>query len=110
MFEYAAALRRVIDGDTLELSVDLGFSISSTHSLRLAGVSAAELHTPDGKAAKAWVEQWAKDNPGPYVITTTKGRETEKYGRYLARLIDTISRHCLNDDLLAAGQATPYAP
>ena len=110
MFEYSAEVVSVHDGDTLTLDVDLGFSIHAHHPLRLAGVNAPELATQAGKDALTWVLQWLKDNPGPYVLRTQKGDETEKYGRYLGTLTSTPSQRTLNLDLLAAGQAVAYNP
>lgn len=53
LFEYAATVVRVIDGDTLVLDVDLGFSIWLRSSCRLAGVNAIELRHPGGVEARA---------------------------------------------------------
>ncbi|MDD9933431.1 MAG: DUF1016 N-terminal domain-containing protein, partial [Myxococcales bacterium] len=52
---YKAEVERVIDGDTLLLRVDLGFEVWKEQRLRLAGVDAAPLDTPDGKKAWAFV-------------------------------------------------------
>jgi len=55
VYIYAAALRRVIDADTLLLDVDLGFRVSAAITVRLVDVDAPERNTPEGKAASAFV-------------------------------------------------------
>ena len=109
MYEYSATVLSVHDGDTMTVDVDLGFGIHAVHKLRLANVNAPELDTAAGKDALAWVKQWVATNPGPYILRTKKGRETEKYGRYIGTLISP-SQRILNLDLLAAGQAVSYNP
>lgn len=104
MYEYGCEVTEVVDGDTLKVRVDLGFGIRSDHKLRLLGLDAPEIRTPQGKAAKLWVTRWFSDNPGPYELHTRKGRETEKYGRYLGALFAANGR-LLNDDILNAGHA-----
>jgi endonuclease YncB( thermonuclease family) len=110
MYEYAAVLSSVHDGDTATFMVDLGFGIYSMHVVRFAGINAPELRTDAGKASLAWVYRWFAENPGPCVLRTRKGRETEKYGRYLAVVVSLLSGRVLNDDIVAAGQAVPYNP
>ncbi len=48
MFEYRARLVRVVDGDTLDLTLDLGFGIIRTDRFRLFGLNAPELSTGEG--------------------------------------------------------------
>jgi len=110
MYEYSASLMKIHDGDTVTLDVDLGFGIHSFHVMRLSGVNAPELSTFAGKTAHVWVEGWFRANPGPYVLRTSKSRETEKYGRYLGVLSSTATGRNINDDIVAAGQAVPYNP
>lgn len=110
MYEYAAVLSSVHDGDTATFMVDLGFGIYSMHAVRLVGINAPELSTDAGKVSLVWVRQWFADNPGPVALHTRKSRETEKYGRYLATVVSLLSGRVLNDDIVAAGQAVPYNP
>ena len=106
-YDYRATLVRVIDGDTLVFDVDLGFSIHSLHHVRLRGVNAPELRTDAGPPARQWVIEWFAARPGPITLVTAKGRETEKYGRYLGNVF-AAGDH-LNVDLLNAGHAVPMA-
>lgn len=50
-YTYRATLHRVVDGDTYELSVDVGFRITSIVMVRLNGYNAPELDTPEGVQA-----------------------------------------------------------
>ena len=83
MFEYACRVTRVIDGDTAELIIDLGFRLGYTAKVRLAGIQAPELKTGEpGAKSKAMLADWLLDKPG-VTVTTSKGKEFEKYGRVL---------------------------
>lgn len=96
---------RIVDGDTLHLSVDLGFDIKRRDTFRLYGLNAPEMSTPEGVAAKAWLEQ--KLTEGVLIITTHKDRR-EKYGRYLATL--WIDQRNVNEAMIADGHAVAYLP
>ncbi len=81
---------RVIDGDTLQVRIDLGFSIVIEQRLRLRGLDAPELGTGQGLATKRFVESRLKDCK--FLIIKTHG--SDKYDRYLvggSRWVDTIS-------------------
>jgi micrococcal nuclease len=108
MYEYSAQLVAVHDGDTATFDVDLGFSIYSRHAIRFVGINAPEMNTQAGKDARLWLNAWFLDNPGPYVLRTTKNKETEKYGRYLATITSSKTGRVANDDIVAAGNAVPY--
>jgi micrococcal nuclease len=94
----------VIDGDTLDVDLDLGFTIRSRQRLRLLGLNSPEKNTTEGKTAKAWVSDWLIEH-GPDLVVETHARE--KYGRWLATVTGQDGA-CLNTDLLEAGQAAPY--
>lgn len=61
MFTYKAYLERVVDGDTLLVTIDLGFSVFIEQRLRLRGLDAPELGTSKGNATKKCVESRLKD-------------------------------------------------
>ena len=95
----------MVDGDTLHLSVDLGFDIKRRDTFRLYGLNAPEMSTEAGVAARDWLVQTLTE--GVLIITTRKDRR-EKYGRYLATLwIDHVN---VNEAMIAAGHAVPYLP
>jgi micrococcal nuclease len=105
MFTYLGAVEKVVDGDTLDLQIDLGFGVFTRQRVRLLGLNAPEHNTADGKAATAFVQAWT-DQHGPVFTVTTEKDKKEKYGRYLATIYaDGVS---LNEDLVAAGLALPW--
>lgn len=104
-YQYAATVKRVVDGDTLELIVDVGFRFTHRGPFRLFGINCPEMNTDAGKAAREWTSLWCGARSG--VIAETY-KNPEKYGRWLARIIDPESGQCLNDELVTAGHATTY--
>jgi endonuclease YncB( thermonuclease family) len=106
MFEYAAQLDRVIDGDTCRLIVDLGFRVNLTETFRLAGINAPERGTTEGSAATAFALDWFK-RQRTLTITSEKAPHQEKYGRWLAT-IKGSDGSTLNDSLVIAGHAVAY--
>lgn len=108
MYHYDATLTRVIDGDTIEVVVDLGFHVAVRQTVRLAGVNAPERNTDAGRAATKFVGDWFADQGSRCVIKTRKADDTEKYGRYLA---EVVSRHGadLVADLIAGGHAVRWS-
>jgi micrococcal nuclease len=108
LYVYRAKVIKVVDGDTLDLSVDLGMEITKSTRVRLIGINCPETNTPEGKQAKAYVEAWCLSNP-EVLIHTTKDRK-EKYGRYLATVVSPgIQGQTLNQLLLDVGLAAHYA-
>ena len=91
IYIYKAELIRVVDGDTVDLIIDLGFDTSRRERFRLYGIDAPEMRTKEGKAAKAWLEDaflFRKPLEAIYVQTiqlSTKAKR-DKYGRFLAVL------------------------
>jgi endonuclease YncB( thermonuclease family) len=88
IYIYKAELIRVVDGDTVDLVIDLGFDTSRKERFRLYGVDAPEMNTKEGKEAKAWLEDAIRPPEPIYVQTIqleTKAKR-DKYGRFLAVL------------------------
>lgn len=89
MYTYNAKILRVVDGDTYEVEVDLGFNVFTKQKIRLLGVNAPETKGKDeaekklGLEAKAWVETAIP--LGTIVLLTAKGKDS--FGRYLADII-----------------------
>ena len=110
IWAYRARPLKVVDGDTLDVTVDAGFANYRTERLRLLGVNAPEKRGPThgaGLLAQGYVEEWLEDAEGewPLVIVTHKG---DAFGRYLARVWRAFDGRELNADLLAAGYAVPF--
>jgi len=116
-FWYGATVNKVIDGDTIELMVDLGFNIHSKMRVRLYGVNTPESRTKDlaekelGLKAKKFTEDWLTNHK--WVFVNTIPDKNDKYGRILARIfssdkIDNPSTACLNTDMIQSGNALEY--
>jgi micrococcal nuclease len=88
IYIYKAELIRVVDGDTVDLIIDLGFDTLRKERFRLYGIDAPEMNTAEGKAAKAWL--WYALQPLEAIYVQTIQLETkakrDKYGRFLAVL------------------------
>jgi endonuclease YncB( thermonuclease family) len=110
VYEYSARLIKLVDGDTLHAAIDLGLDINTKLTIRLYGVNAPEVSTPQGREAAMWVADWFHDHcpENTFVLRTTKDKK-EKYGRYLGTVIASNGA-VLNEDLLAGGHAVPYFP
>lgn len=113
MFFYKAKVMDVIDGDTLDLMIDLGFNVHHSIRVRLNGINTPESRTTDvrekalGLQAKAYTKDWTIRHPEVYVSTVKDKKE--KFGRILARIYsDTNKTACLNDDLIDSGNARAY--
>ena len=102
---------KVVDGDTIDADIDLGFDISLTKRVRLSGVDTPESRTTDlkEKALGLEVKEWLKknlDGKKNILIKTELPDSTEKYGRILGRLyVDDV---CLNDRMISDGYAWEY--
>lgn len=80
LWTYVARVLRIIDGDTLDVVVDLGLGHRAFPRLRLCGIDTPELYTRAGRQARDFVERALTDSPA-VVISTSR---TDTYGRYLA--------------------------
>ena len=92
IYIYKAELIRVVDGDTVDLIIDLGFDTSRKERFRLYGIDAPELNTAKGKDSKKWL--WDTLQPVEAICVQTVQLETkakrDKYGRFLAVLYDDL--------------------
>ena len=92
MYEYACKVERVVDGDTIDVVLDLGFDILYKSRVRLYGIDTPESRTRNkdekvrGKMAGAFLKD-AVDN-GTQVVIQTKLKDSRgKYGRVLGNVI-----------------------
>jgi micrococcal nuclease len=104
---------RVVDGDTIDADIDLGFDISLTKRIRLAGIDTPESRTKDlaekelGIDAKNWLKhrlEEAKD----IIIRTQLPDSTEKYGRIIGQLYINGEDVPLNQQMITEGYALAY--
>ena len=114
MYEYRVKqVLRVVDGDTIDVDIDLGFDISFTSRVRLAGIDTPESRTTDKKEKVLGLEvkQRLKDilsKSSKIVIRTEKPDSTEKYGRILGWLYIDGAEKSINEGLIADGYAWGY--
>lgn len=120
MYEYNAAITRIVDGDTVDVDVDLGFSVHHHSRVRLYGINAAESRTRDleekkrGLAAKARLLELCPVNSK--VILRTLRDAHGKYGRILGELFIRDHGHLepikalvnVNKKLVEEGHAVEY--
>jgi micrococcal nuclease len=114
MYEYyVRKVENVVDGDTIDVLIDLGFDILFASRVRLAGIDTPESRTKDlaekalGLEAKEYLKKHLKDAKS-VVIKTEKMDSSEKYGRILGWVYingDTVS---LNDMMINDGYAWGY--
>jgi micrococcal nuclease len=92
IYIYKAELISVVDGDTVDLIIDLGFDTSRRERFRLYGIDAPEMNTEAGKAAKAWLMGVLQPLEAIYVQTLQHKTQAkrDKYGRFLAVLYDEL--------------------
>ncbi|MFD8648650.1 thermonuclease family protein [Streptomyces mirabilis] len=105
MFIYQATVDKVVDGDTLDLQLDLGFGVFTRQRVRLLGINAAEHGTELGDKATAFAKAWVQEHGPTFTVRTQKDKK-EKYGRYLATVLSDTAD--LGQTLIDAGLAVPY--
>jgi micrococcal nuclease len=109
---YNAEVKRVVDGDTFDIIIDLGFDTLKNARVRLYGVNTPESRTKNleekkmGLAAKEFTDQWLTTANLKVKIETIIDKN-EKYGRVLARVWNEAG-DCLNDAIVASGLAREY--
>jgi micrococcal nuclease len=109
LYNYSARFVKVIDGDTIDVDIDLGFG-TWLHSkrLRLYGLDTPEKNTPEGVKAKQFTTDWVNKYMKDGVLTVkTLSDKPDKYGRILAQVYGT-SAFSLNEELLSSGNAKAY--
>ncbi|NJN72188.1 MAG: nuclease [Limnothrix sp. RL_2_0] len=111
MYEYVVAeVVKVVDGDTVDIVIDLGFSISKKERIRVADIDTPESRTRDlaekklGLEAKDYLEN-ALTTAEQIIIKTEK---EDKYGRFLGWLYLDGATVSLNEIMIAEGYAWPY--
>jgi micrococcal nuclease len=82
LYHYAATVLKVVDGDTIDIRIELGLNVSTVERCRLYGIDAPETR---GESRQAGLEskQWLEDNLPEKIFIKTHRDKTGKYGRYL---------------------------
>ena len=114
MFEYyVKKVSKVVDGDTIDVDIDLGFDISFSSRVRLAGIDTPESRTKDkiekalGLESKEYLKK-SIDKSKTVVIKTEKINSSEKYGRILGWIFLDGSEVSLNKKMIEDGYAWDY--
>ena len=114
MFEYRIKqVTKIVDGDTIDVDIDLGFSISYAQRLRLAGIDTPESRTLDklekslGVESKDYLKSKFKDAK-VIVVKTEKPDSTEKYGRILGWIYIDGNTKSINEQMIEDGYAWGY--
>ena len=109
MYEYSSTLVKIVDGDTVDVLIDLGFNTTKKERVRLLGIDTPESATKDlaekklGIEAKEYITQWFTKNT-PFRLQTTKD---DKYGRILG-VFTGLDGKTLNSRLVDEGYAWAY--
>jgi micrococcal nuclease len=104
---------KVVDGDTIDASIDLGFDISLEKRIRLAGIDAPESRTTNlkekalGLESKEWLKK-ALEGAKDILIKTELPDSTEKYGRIIGHLFINGQDTSLNNQMIEEGYALAY--
>ena len=104
---------RVVDGDTIDADIDLGFDISLTKRIRLAGIDTPESRTKDVEEKKLGLDakEWLKHRlhgADDIIIRTELPDSTEKYGRIIGHLYINGEDASLNNQMISEGYALVY--
>ena len=113
MYEYKVKITRVIDGDTVDAEVDLGFDTFIKDRIRLMGLDTPESRTRNkkekalGLAAKAYLKELLRENKGDVILRTSKEGKG-KFGRILGTLLIYDGMTSVNQMLIDEGHARDY--
>jgi micrococcal nuclease len=114
-FEYHAKVNKIIDGDTINVDLDLGFNVVlSNQSVRLLGIDTPESRTSDktekifGTLSKNKVKEFIDKCEGQIILQTVLSDSEEKFGRLLGKIINPKDNTVLNDWLIISHYAVAY--
>ena len=104
MYKYNAQVLKVIDGDTVDLFIDLGFKVGFNTRIRLIGIDTPEKNFPYGKVVKDYLTNLLEGNK-VYLDVTKK----DKYGRYLGMIyLNESDNLSVNELLINENMAKAY--
>jgi micrococcal nuclease len=106
MYTYSAEIVRVIDGDTVDLNIDLGFHIKMLRRARLLMINAPEKNTDLGRISKEFLSKTLPE--GSLVTIKTQLDKNDKYGRVLVEIFVPDEILSVNKIMLDAGHAEHY--
>ena len=108
---YIHSIDRVVDGDTVDVTIDLGFGLLKKERIRLYGVDTPESRTTDKEEKKYGLE--AADYLGELLHSTEEvvleTLEKDKYGRWLGKFyVDGTDLPTVNEILVEEGYGWDY--
>ena len=112
-YEYACTIKGWVDGDTVDVVIDLGFHIALAERVRVAGINSPEVHSKSpvekskGLAALDYAEHLAPAGSVLKIQTAKATKETEKFGRWLASIALADGRD-FGAVMIHDGFAVPY--
>jgi micrococcal nuclease len=106
-------VNKIVDGDTIDADIDLGFDISLAKRIRLGGIDTPESRTTDLKEKALGLEskEWLKkklEGAKNILIKTELPDSTEKYGRIIGHLFINEQTTSLNNQMINEGYAWNY--
>lgn len=105
-YRYAAVVRRIVDGDTLDVDLDLGLRTwRHRERLRLAGIDAPEVRGPEREAGRAAADWLREQLPVGAEIVVETERDPDNFGRWVAWVWRREDDEPLNNRLVRAGHA-----
>ncbi len=108
MYEYNAKLTKIVDGDTIDVEIDLGFSIWHKARVRMVGINAPETRTRDLEEKKLGLKAKArlKELLPKEIILKTQLDKKGKFGRVLGEIF--VNKTNINKQLLKEGVVRKY--
>jgi len=108
MYEYRAFVRKVYDGDTITVDIDLGFDvILKTQKIRLLKINAPEVRGAQREAGLKSRNALRDKIGNKWIKLKTQKDKKGKYGRWLGEI--WLEDECINDWLLSEGLAEIYS-
>jgi micrococcal nuclease len=104
MYEYSGKVINVVDGDTIDILVDVGYYITTTHRFRLLGVNCLEVHG-DTKAAGLDAAAYTRDTLLGQTVRIRTAK-SDSFGRWLCQVF--LGDVDFNQSLIDRGLAVPY--
>jgi len=112
MMTYKAIVERVIDGDTIKMSIDLGFRIWIKANCRLYGINTPELNSKEeeerikAKQSVSYISELLTVGEKYNIIS----HELDKYGRPLVTILVKGLEESINNMMVESGHAIKYKP
>ena len=107
MYEYRAFVRRVYDGDTITVDIDLGFDfLVKNQKIRLLGINAPEIRGESREKGLISRDFLRNKISGKWIIIKTKKDKKGKYGRWLGELF--LDEKNINKSMISEGMAEKY--